>query len=47
MEMSQKIYELFSNIGEEKISRVKSFSASIISKLSWEKIDYIIEKFLE
>ena len=42
-ERARKIYELFLEIGDDKIQRVKSYSALTISKLSWEKIDYIIE----
>ncbi|CAG8485173.1 2405_t:CDS:2, partial [Acaulospora colombiana] len=44
-ERARKIYELFIEIGVDKIQRVKSYSALTISKLSWEKIDYIIDSF--
>jgi hypothetical protein len=46
-ERARKIYELFLEIGVDKIQRVKSYSALTISKLSWEKIDYIIDSFRE
>ncbi|RIA96146.1 hypothetical protein C1645_755849 [Glomus cerebriforme] len=44
-ERARKIYDLFFEIGVDKIQRVKSFSALTISKLSWEKIDYIVDSF--
>jgi hypothetical protein len=40
-EMARKIYDLFRRIGSDKIQRVRSFSASRIAKLSWDKIDYV------
>ncbi|CAG8824234.1 26899_t:CDS:1, partial [Dentiscutata erythropus] len=40
-ERAKKIYELFIEIGIDKMERVKSYSALTISKLSWESIDYI------
>jgi flagellar hook-basal body complex protein FliE len=43
IERARKIYDLFSNIGYDKIMRIKTFFASQIYKLSWEDID-IIEK---
>ncbi|RHZ59108.1 hypothetical protein Glove_365g134 [Diversispora epigaea] len=45
LERARKIYYLFSNIGYDKIQLVKSYSALRISKLSWDKIDAIEEKF--
>ncbi|RIB18311.1 hypothetical protein C2G38_2184907 [Gigaspora rosea] len=39
-ERAKKIYELFIEIGFDKMERVKSYSALTISKLSWESIDY-------
>ncbi|CAJ0847205.1 14447_t:CDS:1 [Entrophospora sp. SA101] len=45
IERARKIYDLFSNIGEDKIQRVKSYSALRISKLSWDEIDAIEEEF--
>ncbi|CAG8850372.1 20556_t:CDS:1, partial [Racocetra persica] len=45
IERARKIYNLFSSIGEDKIQRVKSYSALRISKLSWDEIDAIEEEF--
>ncbi|RHZ87744.1 hypothetical protein Glove_30g121 [Diversispora epigaea] len=45
LERARKIYYLFSNIGYDKIQLVKSYSALRISKLSWDEIDAIEEKF--
>ncbi|KAF0434160.1 hypothetical protein F8M41_004932 [Gigaspora margarita] len=42
-ERAKKIYELFIEIGIDKMERVKSYSALTISKLSWESIDYIVD----
>ncbi|CAG8800124.1 12554_t:CDS:1, partial [Racocetra persica] len=47
VERSRKLYTLFINIGEDKIQRVKSFSALTISKLSKEDIDNIILSILK
>ncbi|CAG8797427.1 16782_t:CDS:2 [Gigaspora margarita] len=44
-ERAQKIYDLFSEIGENKIKRVKSFTALSISKLSQDEIDKILVHF--
>ncbi|CAG8751519.1 2742_t:CDS:1, partial [Cetraspora pellucida] len=44
-EKAQKIYELFIEIGVDKMQQVKSYSALRISKLSWKSIDYITENF--
>ncbi|CAG8661526.1 9857_t:CDS:10, partial [Gigaspora margarita] len=41
-ERAQKIYELFTEIGVDKIQRVKSITASSISKLSQNEIDAIL-----
>src|SRR5205814_1526825 len=43
-ERSQKIYSLFNEIGEDKIDKVKSFSAIDISELSCDDIDYLLAK---
>ncbi|CAG8836229.1 14044_t:CDS:1, partial [Cetraspora pellucida] len=45
IERARKIYDLFSSIGEDKIQRVRSYSALRISKLSWDEIDAIEEEF--
>ncbi|RHZ79478.1 hypothetical protein Glove_144g51 [Diversispora epigaea] len=45
IERARKIYDLFTTIGEDKIERVKSYSALRIFKLSWDEIDAIVEKF--
>lgn len=42
-ERARKIYDLFFEIGVDKMQRVKSYSALTISKLSWDNIDYIID----
>ncbi|RIB30536.1 hypothetical protein C2G38_2152525 [Gigaspora rosea] len=42
-EKAKKIYELFIEIGIDKMEWVKSYSALTISKLSWESIDYIVD----
>ena len=42
VERLRKIYKLFINIGEDKIRRVRTFSALTISKLRKEDIDNII-----
>ncbi|CAG8481318.1 4921_t:CDS:1, partial [Scutellospora calospora] len=47
VERSRKIYKLFLNIGEDKIQRVRSFSALTISKLRKEDIDSIILTILK
>ncbi|CAG8628752.1 23403_t:CDS:1 [Gigaspora margarita] len=44
-EWALKVYNLFSEIGIEKIKRVKSFTVSSILKLSQDKIDQILIKF--
>lgn len=46
-ERARKIYDLFSSIGKEKIRAVKTFSASIISNLSQDNIDYVIVEILK
>ena len=49
-EKARKIYALFNSIfndrGKEMIKQVKTFSASSISKLSWEDIEYVITKII-
>ncbi|CAG8646861.1 8700_t:CDS:1, partial [Ambispora gerdemannii] len=45
IERVRKIYDLFTTIGEDKIEKVKSYSALRISKLNWDEIDVIVEKF--
>ncbi|CAG8582033.1 16711_t:CDS:1, partial [Cetraspora pellucida] len=49
-EKVRKIYALFNSIfkdrGKEMIVRIKTFSASSISKLSWEEIEYIIARII-
>ncbi|CAG8547010.1 7858_t:CDS:2 [Cetraspora pellucida] len=42
-ERAKKIYELFIEIGIDKMEQVKSYLALTISKLSWESIDYIVD----
>ncbi|KAF0552455.1 hypothetical protein F8M41_021773 [Gigaspora margarita] len=44
-ERAQKIYNLFSEIGENKIQHIKSISALSISKLSQDEIDTILVHF--
>ncbi|CAG8843056.1 14436_t:CDS:1, partial [Gigaspora margarita] len=44
-ERAQKIYELFTEIGVDKIQRVKSITALSISKLSQDEIDAILIHF--
>ena len=41
IERGRKVYDLFSDIGYDKIQLIKSFSASQIYKLSWDDIDAI------
>lgn len=45
IERRRKIYDLFSDIGYDKIQLIKSFSASQIYKLSWNNIDAIEAEF--
>jgi len=45
IERGRKIYDLFSDIGYDKIQLIKSFSASQIYKLSWDDIDTIEAEF--
>ncbi|CAJ0746795.1 19937_t:CDS:2 [Entrophospora sp. SA101] len=45
-ERAGKIYDLFVSIGKEKIRGIKTFSASTISNLSQDNIDYVIVKIL-
>ncbi|CAG8651525.1 9534_t:CDS:2, partial [Ambispora gerdemannii] len=46
-ERAGKIYNLFVSIGKEKIRGIRSFSASNISNLSQENIDYVIVEVLK
>ena len=46
-ERAGKIYGLFVSIGKEKIRGIRSFSASNISNLSQENIDYVIVEVLK
>lgn len=43
-ERARKIYDLFRCIGSDKIQRVRSFTVTSISKLSWDKIDYVVSQ---
>ncbi|CAG8489884.1 22583_t:CDS:1 [Racocetra persica] len=43
-ERAQKIFHLFSKIGTDKIGRVKSFSALMISKLTVDQINHVISQ---
>lgn len=43
-EMARKIYDLFRRIGSNKIQRVRTFTASSIAKLSWDRIDYVVSQ---
>ncbi|GBB91539.1 hypothetical protein RclHR1_01890013 [Rhizophagus clarus] len=47
IERARKIYYLFNNIGDNKIQRVKSCSASKISKFSWKDILEMKKKISE
>ncbi|CAG8841121.1 20562_t:CDS:1, partial [Racocetra persica] len=42
---TKPIYKLFSAIGEDKISRIKSYSANKLSKLTDKQIDIIINHY--
>ncbi|CAI2178892.1 3094_t:CDS:2 [Funneliformis geosporum] len=44
-ERTLKIFELFNAIGKDKIQRIKSFTASAISKLDQDEIDKILIRF--
>lgn len=46
-ERALKIFELFNEIGEDKFQKIKSFSASTISKLSQDETDKILIKVCE
>ena len=46
IERARKVYDLFSNIGYDKIQRVKTFSASHIYRLSWDDIDTLEDRLL-
>ena len=45
IERGRKVYDLFSDIGYDKIQLIKSFSASQIYKLSWDDRDTIEAEF--
>jgi hypothetical protein len=45
VDTARKIYDIFSVIGEDKIHRVKSFTASSFSDLTRSEIAYIIKNF--
>jgi hypothetical protein len=42
---ARKIYDVFSKLGENKIQRVKSFTASSFSDLTRSEVKYIMENF--
>ena len=44
--MARKVFDLFNRIGEEKITRVQSITASEILKLGWKDIEYIVSEIL-
>jgi hypothetical protein len=46
-ERARKIYCLFSKIGYGKIENMQEFSIWDIERLSWDRIDYIIERIIE
>jgi hypothetical protein len=41
-EQALKIYTFFIDIGEDKIQRIKSFTAGTIARLSHEDVDYVL-----
>ena len=43
-ERAQKIYDLFSAIGVDKIKRIQSFTAVTLSSISQDDIDYVLAK---
>jgi hypothetical protein len=45
-EKARKVYNLFNRIGEDKIMRVRTITASEILKLRWNDIEYIVSKIL-
>ena len=44
-ERALKIFELFSEIGEDKIQKIKTILASALSKLSQDEFDEIMVRF--
>ena len=45
VDTARKIHDIFSVIGEDKISRIKSFTASSFSDLTRSEVAYIIKNF--
>ena len=45
VDTARKIYDIFSVIGEDKIRRIKSFTASSFSDLTRAEVAYIIKNF--
>ena len=45
VKMTRKIYDIFSVIGEDKICRVKSFTAFSFLDLTRSEVAYIIKNF--
>ncbi|RIA79036.1 hypothetical protein C1645_746167, partial [Glomus cerebriforme] len=45
VDTARKIYDIFSVIGEDKICRIKSFTASSFSDLTRSEVAYIIKNF--
>ena len=43
-ERTQKIYDLFNEIGVDKIKRIQSFTAVTLSSISQDDIDYVLAK---
>ena len=43
-ERAQKIYDLFNEIGVDKIKRIQSFTAVTLSSISQDDIDYVLAK---
>jgi hypothetical protein len=41
-ERAQKIYEMFSELGVDKIKRIKTFTVSTLTHISQEDIDYVL-----
>lgn len=43
-ERAQKIYEMFSELGVDKIKRIKTFTVSTLATISQDDIDYVLAK---
>ncbi|CAG8700104.1 8070_t:CDS:1, partial [Ambispora gerdemannii] len=43
-ERAQKIYDLFNEIGVDKIARIQSFTSVTLSSISQDDIDYVLAK---